>query len=257
MKLGNRPATTVLGALFKRQHYIAARNMLAVYERPLEMFSRYLLGGGSYPAVIGVSSPMGPLPITAYSSHDILSINEIFCRHDYPCTAADRVFVDFGSNIGVSAAFFLSRDPASFAYLYEPFPQNVERLKKNLAFAQGRYALNEIAIGPQEGRVQFGWEPSGRYGGVGRETGNYIEVPCRDSNTVLREIVDRHGRIDVLKIDIETLERQVVERIPDDLRSRIDRIYAEYPFDSNPLRASHSMRQYGAVAQFTLLHQAQ
>jgi len=82
------------------------------------------------------------------------------------------------------------------------------------------------------------------------KTGRYLSVPCRDSNSVLKEIIARHDRIDILKIDIETLERQVTERIPVDVARKIDRIYVEYEFRSNPLELTHSYRQYGSVGQF-------
>lgn len=250
MKIGSRPLSTIFGAPFRRHHYVAARNMLSVYDHPAEMFSRYLLRRGSYPAQVGVRTPAGRLELTAYSHDDVLTINEIFCRHDYPSVRGDRLLVDFGSNIGISAAFFLSHNPDSFAYLFEPLPQNIDRLKKNLLFAEGRYALREVAVGSNTGKVRFGWEASGRYGGVGRETGQYIEVDCQDSNVVLREIIDSHGHIDVLKIDIETLEKEVVERLTPDLSSHIAKVYAEFPFETNPLEPTHTLRQYGSIAQF-------
>jgi hypothetical protein len=66
----------------------------------------------------------------------------------------------------------------------------------------------------------------------------------------LEEIIARRGQIDILKIDIETLEREVTERIPVDIARKVDRIYVEYQFHSNPLERTHSYRQYGSVAQF-------
>lgn len=253
MKIGGRPISTILSAPFHKQHYIAAANMLSVYERPLEMFVRYLTASGIYPMEIRAKSPLGSLDLTAYSADDVLSVNEIFCRQDYLCDPTVRVVVDFGSNIGISAAYFLSRNPTAFAYLYEPLPQNTTRLKHNLRFSEGRYELIEAAVGLEDGTAEFGWEPSGRYGGIGQETGNYIKVACKDSNTVLSGIIAKHGQIDVLKVDIETLEKQVVERIPEELRHRIGSIFAEYRFPNNPLRNTHSMRQYGSVAQFKRL----
>jgi hypothetical protein len=76
-----------------------------------------------------------------------------------------------------------------------------------------------------EGKVQFGWEESGRYGGIGLQTGKYMSVNCIDANMALREVIARHGRIDILKIDIETLEKQVTERIPADVSCKIRKIY--------------------------------
>jgi FkbM family methyltransferase len=250
MKIATRDPGIVLHALFQPQHYIALRNMLRVYRKPADAFGRYLLGRGEYPAEIVVDTPAGPLSLTTYSHHDILTVNEIFCRLDYPATAGDRIIVDFGSNIGISAAYFLASAPHSFLYLFEPLRSNTNRLRDNLRPFGGRYELNEIAVGQADGEVDFGWEETGRYGGVGLRTGQYVSVASRDSNKILEDILARHGRIDILKIDIETLERQVTERIPVAIARNIGRVYVEYPFDSNPLEQTHTYRQYGSVAQF-------
>ena len=194
MKVGDRELGVVLSALFEKRHYTAARNMLQRYHHPAEVFGRYLLGRGNYPAGIVIRTPTGPLTLTAYSHHDILTINEIFCRLDYPMTAQDRVIVDFGSNIGVSAAYFLTSAPNSFVYLYEPLQSNIDHLRDNLRPFEGRYALYEIAVGEADGEVEFGWEDTGRYGGVGLKTGKYVSVTFRDSNKILEEIVTRHSR---------------------------------------------------------------
>jgi FkbM family methyltransferase len=250
MKIGNREIRLVLSALFQKRHYLAAINMLRVYRHPVDAYGRYLFARGQYPADIVVNTPAGSLTLTAYSHHDILTMNETFCRHDYWATEEDRVIVDFGSNIGVSAAYFLTCAPNSLLYLYEPLSFNIHRLRRNLRQFESRYILHEVAVGQADGDVEFGWEDTGRYGGVGRKTGRYISVPCRDSNSILEEIVGRHGRIDILKIDIETLERQVTERIPFEIARNINRVFVEYPFHSNPLARTHTYRQYGGVAQF-------
>ena len=120
MKIANRELGVVLHALLQPQHYTALRNMLRVYRSPVDAFGRYLLGRGEYPADIVLGTPTGSLALTAYSHHDILTVNEIFCRLDYLAAAQDRVIVDFGSNIGISAAYFLASAPRSFLYLFEP-----------------------------------------------------------------------------------------------------------------------------------------
>lgn len=224
--------------------------MFRVYLHPIDALSRYIFNIGNYPVKIGINTPEGVIDINIYSHDDILTVNEIFCRIDYPTKKQDLVIVDFGSNIGISGAYFLTCAPNSFVYLYEPLQINIDRLRDNLRQFEGRYALHEIAVGRVDGEVEFGWENTGRYGGIGMETGKYILVACQDSNKILEEIVMRHGRIDILKIDTETLEQQLTERIPVALAKKIDRIYVEYVFDSNPLEQTHHRRQYGYITQF-------
>jgi FkbM family methyltransferase len=250
LRIGGRDLGTIAGSVFKKRHRTAAVNMSRVYAHPMSVLGRYLFQLGTYPARIAVKTPSGTVSLDAYSFHDILTINEIFCRLDYVAGAADKVVVDFGSNIGISAAYFLTRSADSRVYLFEPLPSNIERLVRNLANFADRYTLAEVAVGLSEGEVTFGWEDSGRYGGVGMETGNYITVHCVDSNAVLSEVLAKHGRIDVLKIDIETLEEPVTARIPLEMARKIAKIYVEYAFQSNPLERTHRMTQYGTVAQF-------
>jgi len=252
MRIGGRDVKRALRAFFAKQHYIAAANMFRIYERPFEMYKRYLFALGDYPAVARVRTPLGPLDLEVYSYHDVQTVNEIFCRGDYRAETSESVFVDFGSNIGISAAYFLSRNRTGFAYLFEPLPQNIERLRQNLRSFDGRYNLEESAVGLENGKVEFGWEPTGRYGGIGNAVGNWISVNCVDSNEVLGRIIEKHGKIDILKIDIETLEQEITKRIPVDLVHRIRKIYVENRFQSNPLPHSHVYRQYGSIAGFFL-----
>jgi hypothetical protein len=98
--------------------------------------------------------------------------------------------------------------------------------------------------------IRFGIEETGRYGGIGIWAEQQIEVRCVDSNDVLRRIIAKHGRIDVLKVDIEGLESEVVTRIPRPLRAKISKIYAECRFSDNPMAGTHSYRQDGYIARF-------
>ena len=250
MKLGNRSMKTMLEALFQKQHWKAAANMFSVYDHTIDAYSRYLLARGAYPVSISLRTPLGKVSPTLYSHHDMLTVNEIFCRHDYRASASDRVIVDFGSNIGISALYFLTRGDASFVYCHEPVPSNCERLQRNLVRFRGRYQLAECAVAREDGTAEFGCEPSGRYGGIGKNTGSSMTVKCRSAAGILGGILKDHGEVDVLKIDIETREKELLLSIPERMLGRIKKIYIEQRFGNNPLVPTHSFGQYGAVAQF-------
>ncbi|MER9303827.1 hypothetical protein NKJ06_12675 [Mesorhizobium sp. M0293] len=96
MKIGNRSLVAIGSALLQARHYTAAVNMIRTYDRPAELAFRYVLASGKYPASIALKTPLGPLTLTAYTHHDILTVNEIFCRIDYPATGRDTIIVDFG-----------------------------------------------------------------------------------------------------------------------------------------------------------------
>jgi FkbM family methyltransferase len=253
MGIGGRSWSTIAHAALSRQHYTAGLNMLRVYRRPGDAYRRYLLGRGTYPTSVEVSTPLGEFAARLQSKDDMLTLNEIFCREDYYADGGDKVVVDFGSNIGLSALYFLTRSSDAFAYLHEPFPQNIPRLKENLAAFKGRYALAEAAVGLEDGEARFGWEATGRYGGIGRETGSYLQVPCLDSNCVLREILSRHAEIDILKIDTEGLEAELTTRIPEDMLARIRKLYVEHDFARNPLPRTHAYSRHGPIARLIRL----
>jgi FkbM family methyltransferase len=241
------------GALFDRRHYKAARNAMLHHKRPIDFLRRYVFGrGGVYPREEKISYRSQTLKLVTYSRHDVLTINEIFFRNDYPISGDETVIVDFGSNIGISAAFFLFFADRSYCYLFEPVPLNVARLKENLKRFESRFTLHEAAVALHDGQAEFGAESTGRYGGIGLKTGHYLTVPCLDSRRVLQDIIAEHGAIDVLKIDIEMLEREILAALPYELLSKIRKIFIEQTFASNPLAATHSHIQYGAVAQFFL-----
>jgi FkbM family methyltransferase len=195
---------------------------------------------------VRVRTPLGIQTPTVYSHGDVCTVTEIFCRHDYRAGSEAEVVVDIGSNIGLSALYFLTRTPRSRCYLYEPVPSNVARLRANLAAFTDRWTLNEVAVADREGRLSFGVESTGRYGGLQAfqhqdflsrwNQASFTEVQCVHINAVLAEVLAREGRIDLLKIDTEGAELDTVAAIDPDYRRRIGVIYVEASGYSTTLR---------------------
>ena len=99
MRLGRRGMRRVLGVPLHGGHYRAALGMAKCY--PLSDLPanarRFLTARGDYPYVCRVRTPSGMVAPTLYSSHDILTVNEIFCREDYRCGRDLEVAVDVGA----------------------------------------------------------------------------------------------------------------------------------------------------------------
>lgn len=224
--VGNRGKPAVLRAPFQWKHYRALGGMILRYPKPLQNLWRFLTGKGTYPYRCRVRTPLGIIAPTLHTSHDISTVNEVFCRLDYRAPSDLRVAVDFGSNIGISALYFLTRNPTARVYLFEPDPKNVARLRENLTGFEDRYELDAAAIGLSDREVSFGTEPTGRYGRIGEE-GEVITVPCRSVNAALARILEREGRVDLLKIDIEGNEDVLIAAIRPYLLERIDTICCE------------------------------
>jgi FkbM family methyltransferase len=248
VNVGNRSKGAVLRAPLQAGHYRALAGMLRVYPRPLANLRRFLTGAGTYPYEVAVRTPQGTVRPTAWTSHDLSTVNEIFCRRDYRAGDDLRVAVDVGANIGIAALYFLTRNDRSRVYCYEPLPRNVERLRLTLAGLEDRYEVHEVAVGMRDGEATFGVEETGRYGGMRTETvrelSGTIQVRVRDINGVLASVLEREDRIDVLKIDIEGDEEDVVAAIAPHLLERIGVIYYETDAPA-PLHAERYEHRYG------------
>jgi FkbM family methyltransferase len=225
--LGDRPLGFIARNLVQPGNYRALVNMVRRYPHPLDAAQRYFRARGSYPVQLAVRTPAATMTPTLWSYHDMITLQEMFCREDYGVTAPPPMVVDIGSNIGLSALYFLTRGPAVRCRLYEPVARNVERLRQNLAGFEGRYELEQVAVADFDGEATFGVEDTGRYGGLGVSTETMTTVRCRHINAVLEEALAVAGTIAVLKIDVEGHEAKLIAAIRPELLARIELIYAE------------------------------
>ena len=216
-------------AAFQSRHWRALFNILRKARQPGDFLQRYLRGKGEYPVTVNIKRDSGLVPVVAWSWHDVLTINEIFFREDYPVPPKSKVVVDLGSNIGISVLYFLlETGPDGLVYAYEPVPENLEKLRQNLRGHEHRFHLAPHAIGPASGQAAFGVEKTGRYGGLGLAGEKTIEVDVLDVNAEIRRILERHSHIDVLKIDIESLELDLLRAIDRDSLRKIRCIHLEF-----------------------------
>lgn len=227
--LNGRQGSLIARNMLLPSNYLALARAPQVYERPVEAVARYFLGSGSYPCSVGLRTPIGRQAVTLFCSHDAITVHEIFCRQDYNFPAAPQVVVDVGSNIGISALYFLTRSASAYCDLYEPDPRNVEKLLTNLSAFRDRFTLHETAVADAAGTMPFYREPTGRYGrlgvpDVGREL---LTVRVEHINTVLDSALSRRGIIDLLKIDSEGSELATIHAIDPGLREHIRHIVIE------------------------------
>jgi FkbM family methyltransferase len=221
--LGNRSFGLVARNAVRKENYLAVARMWRVCADPREMAWRYLSGRGEYPYRCELRTPLGRVAPLVHGHDDLVTVVEVFCRLDYAAPPDVRVVFDLGSNIGISALYFLTRNPHCRCRLYEPVPRNVERLRENLAGFEDRFELTEAAVWDRAGTVTFGVEPTGRYGGIGIAAPETIDVRCLDINEVLAD----EPSVDVLKVDTEGAEIATVAAIRPDLLDRIGLIYLE------------------------------
>lgn len=246
--MSKRPLGKIFKAFFNKPFYIAFINIFKYFRQPVEVLRRYVLGQGDYPKKFSVKTPLGKHEVCLYSFHDTITLVECFGKLDYPAEKNISCVVDFGSNIGVSAGYFLTRNENIKVYLFEPLPENIERLKTNLKGFEKRYELREVAVGLENGNADFGFETTGRYGGLGSDLPQSVQVEVRKADEVITDILAKEGRIDILKIDVEGLETAIIENLSLESLKKIDRIYAETKYPKN--LPGFEKEQYGEVVRF-------
>jgi FkbM family methyltransferase len=245
-----RDVTKVLHAPFEPRHYRAVANIARTFPQPFTTVARYLTNRGTYPWTVDLTTPIGRVPVTMYSSHDLLTVNEVFARNDYGDGEDIEIVVDFGSNIGISALYFLTRRTTSRVYCFEPDPRNADRLRHGLSGFEDRYTLSVAAVAVEGGRASFMREETGRYGhllqvGNGPDT-NLLQVDVLAAATALNEVIGREGRIDLLKIDTEGNEEAIVAAIPQETMAKIGHVYFE-----NNARVFHQLGRAAAPKQLS------
>jgi FkbM family methyltransferase len=227
-------------APFRLRNYRAAFHTLTSSRRPVDALRRYVLGAGDYPWRERLRTPTGAVELVVPHPHDVRTVNEVFHRRDYG-SGRPQVVVDIGGNIGVSAAYFLSRSPSSRVHVWEPVPHNLQTLRQNVAAFGDRCVVHEAALAPQAGLATFLIDPVGRYSGLAEYQDGAcgkvpVEVECEAVADALRAVLEHEGRIDLVKVDTEGSEEAIVAAIPADVRARIGEIVYEYPGGVRRLR---------------------
>lgn len=171
-------------------------------------------------------TPVGQIMVTLHQREDCFTLHEVFGLECY-FSEADSNIVDLGSNIGISALYFLSRNESCKVFCYEPLPENIVKLRANLKCFSGRYSLSEVAVSAFTGRINLNVEPTGRYSGIDCSWGEAMSFNSVSAHDVLDEIIDAHGRIDLLKVDIEGAEKYFISELSARTLKNIELIYIE------------------------------
>jgi FkbM family methyltransferase len=148
------------------------------------------------------------------------------------CSAGATV-LDIGANIGLYSVVAAKRiGPSGRVYAFEPVPENIAFLRKNLEVngVADRVAVQEAAAGEADGELeiflsdrQIGTHSAAKLAGGG---GSSVKVPMRSVDT----FVNNNGvnRVDVVKIDVEGYDFQVLQGALQTLRRHKPTLFIEY-----------------------------
>ena len=237
LRIFNRPPVMLRKVIFDPRQWLGLLRIFFITKRPMTFLMIYLTLSDSRmdstDFEIKYRCKGKTQSIYVRGPHDYCTFFEVFCRRDYVQKKPGIVVVDIGSNIGITARFFLENG-AKFIYLYEPDRENLQYLRKNITNFSERYALESKAVSISSGSSSFEFEKTGRYGrlvdNVNQSKGrarNTTEVEVIGISDVLASVFLDHDNLDILKIDIEGLEVEIVKAIPSTYLPKIKMIQYE------------------------------
>ena len=147
-------------------------------------------------------------------------LHEILIRKTYDFeplrgSGGIRVLFDVGANCGFYSLMCCSRDPQLKAVCFEPHPQTVSRLKKNIAanHLEGRMSVVNAAVGASAGECNLQISADSSMAAVSTSPIRLFETSS-EMQVKLMSLDDYAGTTnlfpDLIKIDVEGFEVEVL-----------------------------------------------
>jgi len=125
-----------------------------------------------------------------------------------------RLFIDVGANVGEWSVMFAAVAPAAHGLLFEPAPDTLARLRRNLAGAGlDRLEVFGCALADEAGEADFFAEPNqGETSSLLSGHANAAAQKIRVQVATLDDVLDARGvtDVDMLKIDAEGFDMRVM-----------------------------------------------
>jgi FkbM family methyltransferase len=213
--------------LGNRFNWLGLLRALWVIANPFKFFTAILCQ--RVPATLAVRTPTGIITLTLRNFESLRTLFSIFCRKDY-ATPSNRPFsfYDIGANIGLAAAYFLSRNPDSQVRCFEPDEENLDWLKRNLEPFGGRATIVNCAVTLQTGEALLYRADDGRHSSMRQSA--IAKTPQRVSTQGFAELLAEASGSSlpvVVKLDIEGLENELVASAKFEDHPRLSRLVCE------------------------------
>jgi FkbM family methyltransferase len=167
----------------------------------------------------------------------VMLLQEVFARGAYSrkllWPVSSGTIIDLGANIGVASLMWTTRHPRIRVHAYEPNPPTLQTLRRNIHDngLDDQVTIHDEAVGRELGRLRL-WSnvPSIQATGYGETPPQPDGIEIAVSMINLDEVVSRvpHGRIELLKMDVEGAEADVLEGASDSSLKRIKQVVLEY-----------------------------
>lgn len=188
----------------------------------LWLFSKFQAGFIDKIKLPNVKYPISLRPTKA----DVETFNDIFVYHQYTINAKNpKVIIDCGANIGLFTVLMKNKFPDSKIIAIEPDPENFVELKKNASQYNDVFFEN-YGIWNTDTQLKVSDKYNrGKWGVVVEEDLVDGNVESISINTLMQKY--NLDSVDILKIDIETSEKQLFANNYEEWLPKIKKIVIE------------------------------
>ena len=208
-------------------NWLGLLRALWVFANPFKFFAAVLCR--RVPVSLAVRTPTGIITLTLRNFDSLRTLFSIFCRKDYE-TPSSRPFsfYDIGANIGLAAAYFLSRNLNSQVRCFEPDETNLDWLHRNLEPFSGRATIINCAVTLRTGEAMLYRADDGRHSSMRQSeiAKAQQKVSTLSFNELLTETWGSNLPI-VVKLDVEGLENELVASAKFENHPRLSRLVCE------------------------------
>jgi FkbM family methyltransferase len=145
--------------------------------------------------------------------------------YEFKTNSSKPAIIDCGANMGLSVLYFSKKYPNAQITAFEPDESVLPFLEKNIGSQKmNNVKLHKKAVWKEETELKF-YTDNGLGGRIGKEYEN--QTPKVIKSLRLRDFLDTHNPIDMLKIDIEGSEYTVLQDC-EDVLFNVNHIFIEY-----------------------------
>ena len=135
----------ILSKFINIYNLINLHKLFFLCKNPLRLIYFYLTKNYKF-FKVRVKTPVGLVNIKLHNRQAVQTFYSIFIREDYYSEENNTNFIDCGSNIGLAAIYFLTRNKYNKVYCVEPDKYNQRLLQENLKQFQGRFLIDKSLV---------------------------------------------------------------------------------------------------------------
>src|SRR4051812_39139949 len=168
-------------------------------------------------------------PVLETSAANASPVIEVFAYGEYDLPVdwpRLRTILDVGAHVGAFAAWSTHHAPEAQVVSVEPEPRNFRDLEANVVRngLSGRVTCMNVAVGPESGVMELRVPSYRESGSMFATSGAPVEVEVVSLEHLLESA---NGTVELLKLDCEGAEWAIVDTLPTEAWTSVERIVLE------------------------------